>query len=222
QRLVEGMPHEAEVLEYARRTAARSTVERQDKEKDGVFTGRYATNPVNDERIPIWIADYVLMEYGTGAIMAVPAHDARDHEFAEAYDLPIVPVLDDDGKLVNSAQFNGLPWREGITAITSWLSERGRGKPAINYHLRDWSFSRQRYWGCPIPIVYCDEHGAVPVPESELPVLLPEVDDYQPKGEAPLAQATEGINVACPICGKPGGREAATMDSFVGCAWYFL
>src|SRR5207253_3998793 len=139
-------------------------------------------------------ADYFLMEYGTGAIMAVPAHDARDREFAESFDLSIVPVIDDEGKLVNSSQFDGLPWREAITAITAWVSEEGRGKPAINYHLRDWSFSRQRYWGCPIPIVYCEEHGAVPVPESELPLLLPEIDDYQPMGEPPLAQATEWIN----------------------------
>jgi leucyl-tRNA synthetase len=136
--------------------------------------------------------------------------------------LPIVPVIDDDGMLVNSAQFDGLPWREGIDAIVSWLSEHGKGKPAINYHLRDWSFSRQRYWGCPIPIIYCDEHGPVPVPEHELPVLLPEVDDYQPKGEPPLAQATEWINVPCPVCGKPARREADTMDTFVDSSWYFL
>jgi len=220
--LVEGTELADEVRTYARVAGARPTEERATREKTGVFTGRFAVNPATGEQIPIWVADYVLMEYGTGAIMAVPAHDARDHEFAEAYDLPIIPVLDDDGKLVNSAQFNGLPWREGITAITSWLSERGRGKPAINYHLRDWSFSRQRYWGCPIPIVYCDEHGAVPVPESELPVLLPEIDDYQPKGEPPLAQATEWINVPCPVCGKPGRREADTMDTFVDSSWYFL
>jgi leucyl-tRNA synthetase len=131
-------------------------------------------------------------------------------------------VIDDEGRLVNSSQFDGLPWREAITAITSWLSEEGRGKPAINYHLRDWSFSRQRYWGCPIPIIYCDEHGAVPVPESELPVLLPEIDNYRPKGEPPLAQATEWINVPCPVCGEPGRREADTMDTFVDSSWYFL
>jgi leucyl-tRNA synthetase len=220
--LVEGTGLAGEVRSYARIAAARPTEERASREKTGVFTGRYALNPANGEQIPIWVADYVLMQYGTGAIMAVPAHDERDREFAETYGLPIVPVIDDDGMLVNSAQFDGQPWREGIDAIVSWLSENGKGKPAINYHLRDWSFSRQRYWGCPIPIVYCDEHGPVPVPEDELPVLLPEVDDYQPKGEPPLAQATEWINVPCPVCGKPARREADTMDTFVDSSWYFL
>jgi leucyl-tRNA synthetase len=220
--LVEGTEQAEEVRAYARIAGARPTEERATREKSGVFTGRHVVNPATGERIPVWVADYVLMEYGTGAIMAVPAHDTRDREFAEAYDLPIVDVLDDDGKLINSSQFDGLPWRDAITAITSWLSERGRGKPAINYHLRDWSFSRQRYWGCPIPIIYCDEHGAVPVPEDELPLLLPEIENYRPKGEPPLAQATDWINVPCPVCGKPGRREADTMDTFVDSSWYFL
>ena len=220
-RLVEGTELAEEVRSYARVAGARPTEERATREKTGISTGRYALNPATGEQIPIWVADYVLMEYGTGAIMAVPAHDTRDAEFAEAYGLPIVPVID-DGKLVNSSQFDGLPWREAITAITAWLSEQGRGKPAINYHLRDWSFSRQRYWGSPIPIIYCDEHGAVPVPENELPVLLPEVDNYRPKGEPPLAQATDWINVPCPVCGGPGRREADTMDTFVDSSWYFL
>jgi leucyl-tRNA synthetase len=220
--LVEGTELADEVRAYARVAGARSTEDRATREKTGVFTGRSVLNPATGEQIPIWVADYVLMEYGTGAIMAVPAHDTRDAEFAEAYGLPVVPVIDDDGKVVNSSQFDGLPWREAITAITSWLSEQGRGKAAINYHLRDWSFSRQRYWGCPIPIVYCDEHGAVPVPEGELPVLLPEVENYRPKGEPPLAQATEWINVPCPVCGKPARREADTMDTFVDSSWYFL
>jgi leucyl-tRNA synthetase len=220
--LVEGTDLADEVRAYARVAAARSTEERATREKSGVFTGRYATNPANGEQIPIWVADYVLMQYGTGAIMAVPAHDERDREFAVAFDLPIVKVVDDDGKLINSAQFDGLPWRQAITAITTWLSEQGKGEPAINYHLRDWSFSRQRYWGCPIPIVYCDECGIVPVPEDELPVLLPEIDDYQPRGEPPLAQATDWINVPCPRCGGPGRREAETMDTFVDSSWYFV
>jgi leucyl-tRNA synthetase len=220
--LVEGTELADEVRAYARVAAARPTEERASREKTGVFTGRHATNPATGEQIPIWVADYVLMQYGTGAIMAVPAHDQRDREFAEAFGLPIVPVMDDEGKLVNSAQFDGLPWRDGITAIVRWLSDHGKGKPAINYHLRDWSFSRQRYWGCPIPIIYCDDHGAVPVPESELPVLLPDVDDYRPKGEPPLAQAVDWINVPCPTCGKPGRREADTMDTFVDSSWYFL
>ena len=205
--LVEGTERADEVRSYARIAAARPTEERATREKSGVFTGRYAINPANGERIPIWVADYVLMQYGTGAIMAVPAHDERDREFAETFELPIVPVIDDDGSLINSAQFDGLPWREGIGAIVAWLSEHGKGKPAINYHLRDWSFSRQRYWGCPIPIIYCGEHGAVPVPEDELPVLLPEVDDYQPKGEPPLAQATEWINVPCPTLRQAGAAR---------------
>ncbi len=134
--------------------------------------------------------------------MAVPAHDERDREFAETFGLPIVPVIDEDGSLINSGEFDGLPWQEGKRAIVAWLGEHGKGQPAINYHLRDWSFSRQRYWGCPIPIIYCDEHGLVPVPEDELPVLLPDIEDYQPKGEPPLAQATEWINVPCPRCGS--------------------
>ncbi len=220
--LVEGTALADEIRSYARVAAARPTEERASREKTGVFTGRHVINPANGERIPIWVADYVLMEYGTGAIMAVPAHDERDREFAVAYDLPIVPVIDEDGSLINSGRFDELPWREAIDAITAWLSEQGTGKPAINYHLRDWSFSRQRYWGCPIPIVYCDDDGAVPVPESELPVLLPEVENYRPKGEPPLAQATEWINVPCPRCGKPARREADTMDTFVDSSWYFV
>jgi leucyl-tRNA synthetase len=220
--LVQGTERAEEVRAYARVAGARPTEERASREKTGVFTGRHAINPANGERIPIWVADYVLMEYGTGAIMAVPAHDERDREFAEAYDLPIVPVVDEKGTLVNSGRFDGLPWREAIRAITAWLSEEGRGKPAVNYHLRDWSFSRQRYWGAPIPIVYCPDHGAVPVPDDELPVLLPEIENYRPKGEPPLAQATEWINVPCPSCGRPGRREADTMDTFVDSSWYFL
>ncbi len=220
--LVEGTEGAEEVRAYARIAAARPTEERASREKTGVFTGRHAINPANGERIPIWVADYVLMQYGTGAIMAVPAHDERDREFAETYELPIVRVVDEDGTLINSAGFDGLPWREGIDAIVAWLSELGRGKAAINYHLRDWSFSRQRYWGCPIPIVYCEDDGPVAVPESDLPVLLPEIENYRPKGEPPLAQATDWINVPCPRCGKPARREADTMDTFVDSSWYFL
>jgi leucyl-tRNA synthetase len=162
------------------------------------------------------------MEYGTGAIMAVPAHDERDQEFAEAFDLPIRPVIDDDGRLINSAQFDGTPWRDAVRTITAWLDEQGRGKAAINYRLRDWSWSRQRYWGSPIPVVYCDDCGIVPVPDDELPVLLPKITDYRPKGEPPLAQADDWVNVPCPQCGGPGRRETETMDTFVDSAWYFL
>jgi leucyl-tRNA synthetase len=221
-RLTEGLELADEVRAYARVAAARPTEEREQREKTGMFTGRSATNPVNGEQIPIWVSDYVLMEYGTGAIMAVPAHDERDHEFAERFDLPIVPVIGDDGRLLNSGEFDGVPSEEAKRAIVDSLSARGQGKPAINFRLRDWSFSRQRYWGCPIPIIYCPDHGAVPVPLDELPVLLPEVEDYRPKGEPPLASNPEFINVPCPICGKPGRREADTMDTFVDSSWYFL
>jgi len=220
--LVEGTKLADEVRGYARIAAARPTEEREGRDKSGVFTGRHVTNPVNGEQIPIWVADYVLMEYGTGAIMAVPAHDERDREFAETYDLKIAPVIDDDGALIGSAQFDGLPWQEAKGAIVEWLSEQGRAKPAINFRLRDWSFSRQRYWGCPIPVVHCDACGIVPVPEEELPVLLPEVTDYRPKGQPPLASNADFINVICPRCGGPGKREADTMDTFVDSSWYFL
>ena len=221
-RLVEGTDRADEVRAYARVAGARTTVERETREKTGVFTGRHVTNPVNGEPLPIWVADYVLMEYGTGAIMAVPAHDERDREFAERFELPIVPVIDDDGNLISSGAFDGLQWQEAKRAIVDMLSERGRGKPAINFRLRDWSFSRQRYWGCPIPIVYCDGCGLVPVPEDELPVLLPDIENYQPKGVPPLASNTEWINVSCPKCGGPARREAETMDTFVDSSWYFL
>jgi leucyl-tRNA synthetase len=219
QELAEG---DEAVLAYARVAAARPTEERATREKSGVFTGRHAINPVNGESLPIWIADYVLMEYGTGAIMAVPAHDDRDREFAEHYDLPIRPVIDAHGKLVESGPFDGLHWRDAIPRIIDWLGERGAGRGAINYRLRDWSFSRQRYWGCPIPIVYCEDHGAVAVPEDQLPVLLPEVADYQPKGKPPLASNAEFINTTCPECGGPAKREADTMDTFVDSSWYYL
>ena len=220
--LTEGLAGAEEVRAYARVAGARPTEEREQREKTGVFTGRYTTNPVTGEKIPIWVSDYVLMEYGTGAIMAVPAHDERDREFAERFELPIVPVIDDDGRLINSGPFDGRPSDEAKREIVESLSAQGKGNPAINFRLRDWSFSRQRYWGCPIPIIYCEDHGAVPVPEDELPVLLPEVDDYRPKGEPPLASNAEFINVPCPVCGKPGRREADTMDTFVDSSWYFL
>src|SRR5579864_8471047 len=187
-------PHADVLREYVQRAAVKRGEERAAAvEKTGVFTGFYATNPVNDAQIPIWVADYVLMDYGTGAIMAVPAHDERDREFAERFGLPIVPVIDDEGVLIDSAQFTGLPAEEGKRAIVEWLAGQGRGKEAISFRIRDWGFSRQRYWGAPIPIVYCDEHGPVGLPEDELPLLLPEVDDYKPKGIAPLESAVDWV-----------------------------
>jgi leucyl-tRNA synthetase len=221
-RLAERSPNGDEIREYARKAGARPVEERAAGEKTGVDTGFFATNPVNDARIPIWVADYVLMEYGTGALMAVPAHDDRDGEFARRFGLPIPVVIDEDGKLVDSAQFSGKPHDEAAKAIVEWLASRGRGRSAVSYRLRDWGWSRQRYWGCPIPVVYCDECGIVPVPEDDLPVLLPEVEDYKPKGIPPLAQAEEWVRVACPRCGKEGRREVETMDTFVDSSWYFL
>jgi leucyl-tRNA synthetase len=238
---VAGTEHEAEVLQYVRRTAATRGAERADpdREKTGVFTGRYAINPVNDERIPVWVADYVLMEYGTGAIMAVPAHDERDFEFAQRHGLPVrTVVVPADGEdveregayvahsenevLVESDEFTGLPSPEAKRAIVAWLREKGRGAPAVRFRLRDWSFSRQRYWGCPIPVIHCDECGIVPVPEDELPVLLPDVEDYRPRGKPPLASNEEWLRAPCPRCGREGRREADTMDTFVDSSWYFL
>jgi leucyl-tRNA synthetase len=221
-RLAEQSPNGDEIRAYVRKAGARPAEERAAGTKTGVFTGFFATNPVNDARIPIWVADYVLMDYGTGAIMAVPAHDDRDREFAERFDLPIKVVVGDDGKLIDSAQFSGLPHEEAAKAIVDWLGGRGRGRPAVSYRLRDWGYSRQRYWGCPIPIVYCDDCGIVPVPEEELPVILPEVEDYKPKGIPPLAQAEDWVRVPCPRCGKEGRREVETMDTFVDSSWYFL
>jgi leucyl-tRNA synthetase len=239
EKLAAGAEHEVAIKDYVKHAAARSTEERETKEKDGVFTGRSAVNPATGEQVPIWIADYVLMEYGTGAIMAVPGHDERDFEFAQRYGLSVVRVVEPaegsdeevDGpfaahtqneRLVNSGQFSGLAAPEAAVAIVRWLGEHARGRPAVSYRLRDWGFSRQRYWGCPIPIVYCDECGIVPVPEGELPVLLPEVDDYRPKGIPPLASNEDWLKVPCPRCGGEGRREAETMDTFVDSSWYFL
>jgi leucyl-tRNA synthetase len=241
--LVERFAERAEngdaLRDYARHAAAKKGEERAAaEEKTGVFTGFYAVNPVNGEQIPIWIADYVLMEYGTGAIMAVPAHDDRDFAFAEKFGLPIVQVVAPaDGEveegvafvehsenevLVNSGEFSGLPAPEGKRRIVEWLEERGLGQPATSYRLRDWLLSRQRYWGCPIPVVHCDRCGIVPVPEEELPVLLPEIDDYLPKGRSPLAAAEDWVHVDCPSCGGAALRETDTMDTFVDSSWYFL
>jgi leucyl-tRNA synthetase len=240
ERLVKGTPHEQEVMDYVRHAAGRPVAERADpeKEKTGVSTGRFVTNPVNDNRLPIWVSDYVLMEYGTGAIMAVPAHDERDYAFAKRFELPIKTVIapadgevpedeafvphSDDEVLVDSAQFSAMTSPEAKKAIVAWLESRDRGRPAVSFRLRDWLLSRQRYWGCPIPILYCEECGLVPVPEEDLPVLLPEVEEYVPKGRSPLAAAEDWVATTCPKCGGPARRETDTMDTFVDSSWYFL
>ena len=222
--MVERSAHGEEIREYVKHALAkRGEVRAAAEQKTGVDTGLTATNPATGEEIPVWVADYVLMEYGTGAIMAVPGHDERDREFADQFGLPVRQVVDEEpGVLVESGEFSGQPVEDARRAIVEWLGSLGRGRPAVSFRLRDWGFSRQRYWGCPIPIVYCGECGIVAVPDDELPVLLPEVEDYRPKGKPPLASNEEWLNVPCPSCGGPGQREADTMDTFVDSSWYFL
>ena len=239
ERLAQGSPHEQQIRDYASTAAAKRAEERAAAEqKTGVFTGWFALNPATGARIPVWIADYVLLDYGTGAIMAVPAHDERDYAFAKLFDLPVTTVVAPAGGepapdgafsahgdrevLVDSAQFSGLASPEAMPAIVEWLQARGLAKPAISYRLRDWGFSRQRYWGCPIPIIHCPVCGEVPVPDEDLPVVLPEIEDYKPKGRAPLESAEDWLHVDCPRCGGEGRREADTMDTFVDSSWYFL
>jgi leucyl-tRNA synthetase len=238
--LVRGTGHEREVMDYVQKALAESVEERAEteREKTGVFTGRHVINPVNGERIPIYVSDYVLMEYGTGALMAVPAHDERDFEFARKFGLEIrrvvepvdadvpsdQPFVEHSGeeRLVNSGRFDGLSAPEAIEAITGWLESEGKGRAAVNYRLRDWLVSRQRYWGAPIPILYCERCGMVPVPEDQLPVRLPEIEEYAPKGKSPLAASEEFVNARCPTCDGPARRETDTMDTFVDSSWYFL
>jgi leucyl-tRNA synthetase len=240
QRLVAGTPAEAAVRDYVDRVGRESASERgaEDREKSGVPLGRAVVNPVNGEEIPMFVADYVLMEYGTGAIMAVPGHDSRDYDFAKAFDLPVRRVIEGgdpespgdadglpytgDGPMVSSGRFDGQGNREAYAAMVEWLGEEGRGKTAVNYRLRDWLLSRQRYWGAPIPIVYCDECGMVPVPDDQLPVELPEVEDYAPHGQSPLAAAADWVATECPECGGPARRETDTMDTFVDSSWYYI
>ena len=264
---VTALAHQAAVNAYRAEAARKSELERAalEKDKTGVFTGGYAINPVNNEKIPIWVADYVMMGYGTGAIMAVPAHDTRDFEFAKKFGLemrdvvakpmPAKEVFDlsegytkksirylyaggdkpvgykvegqaftGDGIAFNSPIIDGLRTAEAKKKITAWLQEKGLGKATVQYKLRDWLFSRQRYWGEPIPIVHCEKHGAVPLPESELPLKLPEMKDYSPSGSAepPLAKATDWVNTKCPQCGGPAKRETNTMPQWAGSCWYYL
>ena len=222
-----------EVDAYIKKCSTESELERQEaKEKTGVFLGVHATNPANGEKIPVWIADYVMMGYGTGAIMCVPAHDERDNEFAKKFDLPILEVVGDiadpyqktGGVIKNSDFINGMTVEDAIAKMLSWLEEKGLGKKEINYKLRDWVFSRQRYWGEPIPVVHCDKCGTVPLPESELPLELPEIEIYEPTddGQSPLARIEDWVNCKCPTCKGDAKRETDTMPNWAGSSWYFL
>jgi leucyl-tRNA synthetase len=244
-RLAQGTPHEQAVHDYVNHALTETNEERgnAEKPKTGVPLGRTVTNPVNGEQIPMYVADYVLMEYGTGAIMAVPAHDERDYAFALAFDLPVRRVIapkdaldtveaapgEDglpfigDGLLINAAtEFDGMDNREALSAIVAWLDREGKGHASVNYRLRDWLVSRQRYWGAPIPILYCERCGMVPVPDGQLPVELPDIEDYTPKGRSPLAAAEDWVNTTCPKCGGSARRETDTMDTFVDSSWYYL
>jgi leucyl-tRNA synthetase len=226
----------ADVRAYQRQVQSKDVVSRRvgDREKTGVFLGSYARNPATGDAVPIWIGDYVLMEYGTGAIMAVPAHDDRDHEFATQFKLPIrqvvrvegetLPFVSEDGLLMNSGRFDGRPCRDGGREIVAWLAAQQVATPRVQYRLHDWCISRQRYWGPPIPIIYCDRCGPVGVPERDLPVLLPPFEDFRPddSGVSPLARHTEWYNVPCPQCSAPGRRETDVSDTFLDSSWYYL
>jgi len=235
-----GTAQEADVGAFVARMRRADKIVRADAatEKEGVFTGAYAVNPMTHERIPIWVANFVLMEYGTGAIMAVPAHDQRDFDFARKYGLPIRVVIqpggealtsqsmeaayEGEGSMVHSGEFNGMDSREGKLAVCRFLEEHGIGKRAVNYRLRDWLISRQRYWGTPIPVIYCDTCGIMPVPESELPVILPPDVEITMTGGSPLARVEAFVRTRCPACRRPARRETDTMDTFVDSSWYFL
>jgi leucyl-tRNA synthetase len=222
------------VAAYRRATSLKSDLDRQEsKDKTGVFTGAYTINPVNGARIPVFIADHVLMGYGTGAIMAVPGQDQRDWDFATAFGLPVIRTVQPsdgfageaytgEGVAINSGFLDGVSIAEAKGLIAEWLREHGHGDTTVQYKLRDWLLSRQRYWGCPIPIIYCDSCGLVPVPEDQLPVELPDIEDYTPKGKSPLAAAEDWVVTQCPSCGGPGRRETDTMDTFVDSSWYYL
>ncbi len=238
--LLAGTPQEKAVEEFIERCARKSEIVRESTEtpKEGVFLGRYAINPVNEERIPIWTADYVLMEYGAGAIMCVPAHDERDFAFARKYDIPVRVVIQPPyetldpkkmttayvgpGVQANSGPYDGLPSDQGAEAITKFLEEQGKGRREVSYRLRDWCISRQRYWGTPIPMIYCERCGMLPVPEEDLPVWLPPVVDFRPRGVSPLATAEDFVHCRCHQCGGAATRDTDTMDTFVASSWYFL
>lgn len=227
--------HKKAVTEYKESCAKTSEIDRlsSTREKSGVFIGAYAINPINNEKVPIWIADYVLYSYGTGAVMGVPSHDERDFAFAKKYNLPITRVIAEtngegelpycgQGTLVNSGEFNGIESDKAREGILDKLESMGKGGKKVNYRLRDWLVSRQRYWGCPIPIIHCEHCGEVPVPVEDLPVKLPHNVDFTPDGKSPLSKCDEFVNTVCPICGKPAKRDADTLDTFVCSSWYFL
>ncbi|MDD5438606.1 MAG: leucine--tRNA ligase [Candidatus Omnitrophica bacterium] len=238
--LIKDMPDKAGILSFVKSVRDESRIKRSDEnvDKKGIFTGRYVINPVNNRKIPLWIANYVLMEYGTGAVMAVPSHDQRDFEFARKYGLPVTVVIDDpkfpldaelmkeayvrDGIMVNSGEFNGLSNRVAMEKIALFMEEKGIGKRSVHFKLRDWLISRQRYWGAPIPMIYCDRCGIVPVPEKDLPVLLPETVEFKPTGESPLKSVGSFADTVCPVCNGKARREFDTMDTFVDSSWYFL
>ena len=240
EQLVVGTDQESELKAFKEEIGRMSDIDRTaaDRPKKGLYLHKHATNPVNGDAIPIWVADYVMMDYGTGAIMAVPGHDHRDFDFARQHDLEIRPVIQSkdsdssnpvadepylgEGVMANSGAFDGTPTTESVAKVTEWLESEGLGRPAVNFRLRDWLISRQRYWGTPIPVLFCDECGEVLVPDEQLPVELPDDVDFQPTGEAsPLATAKEWVNTTCPNCGGPAKRETDTMDTFVDSSWYF-
>ena len=240
EELTKDSPNKDEIAEFIREVRKESKIERMqtDAEKKGMFTGRYVTNQVNGRKIPLWIGDYVLMEYGTGAVMAVPAHDSRDLIFAKKYGLPVEVVIDnpsghlvsetleeafeDEGILTCSDSFDGMSSSDAKTNIAVHMEEKGIGKRTVHFRLRDWLISRQRYWGAPIPMIVCDKCGTVPVPEEDLPVLLPETVEFKPTGESPLKNIEEFVNTVCPSCGEKARRESDTMDTFVDSSWYYL
>jgi leucyl-tRNA synthetase len=240
ERLTKGTPIEKEVADFVDRCRKMDRIKRTSAEieKEGLFIGKHIINPANNERVPLWIANYALMDYGTGAVMAVPAHDQRDFEFAKKYDLPIRVVVqrpegglhedtmteafEDDGVGVNSEQLDGLPTPEVKEKIGKWMEEKGIGERGVNYRLRDWLISRQRYWGAPIPIIYCEKCGEVAVPDEDLPVYLPDTVEFKPTGESPLASCPEFVNTECPTCGGAAKRETDTMDTFMDSSWYYM
>ncbi|MFR6292189.1 MAG: leucine--tRNA ligase, partial [Peptococcaceae bacterium] len=239
-KLIAGTEYEADVKAFIKDVQQMTEVERSSSEleKKGIYIGAHAVNPANGQAVPILIGNYVIYEYGTGAVMGVPAHDERDFFFAQKYDLPITVVVTPEGKdlkvedmeaaytesgvMVNSGKFDGMKNTDAKKAIVDFLAEQGNGELKVNFRLRDWLISRQRFWGAPIPIIYCDHCGTVPVPEDQLPVLLPQDVDFKPTGESPLKYMDEFVNTTCPICGKPARRETDTMDTFVCSSWYYL